>query len=74
VPERPTGKAGYVKVPFLTSENPIDGEIEHFVDCVREGRRLIVEARDGVSVKSVDVLDAAVKSYRTNLPQQVSKI
>jgi predicted dehydrogenase len=72
VPERPTGKAGYVKVQFLTSEKPIEDEIGHFVDCVRKGKRPIVDARDGV--KSVDVLDAAVKSYRTSLPQQVSKI
>jgi predicted dehydrogenase len=71
LPGRPIGKAGYVKVPFLTSVKLIDEEIGHFVDCVREGIRPIVDVRDGA--KTVAVLETAVKSYRTGLPQQVSK-
>jgi hypothetical protein len=38
---------------------------------VREGIRPIVDVRDGA--KTVAVLETAVKSYRTGLPQQVSK-
>jgi len=71
LPGRPTSKAGYVKMPFVTSEKPIDEEIAYFVECVRRCEKPIIDVRDGAM--TVAVLDAAVKSYRTGLPQRLSK-
>jgi predicted dehydrogenase len=58
-------------MPFVTFEKPIDEEITHFVECVRGGKKPIIDARGGAM--TVSVLDAAVKSYRTGLPKRLSK-
>ncbi len=69
LPGRPVGKAGYMRLPFQTIGKPMDAEIAHFVDCVREGKKPLVDAWDGA--KTVALLEAGVRSYQTGQPQRV---
>lgn len=72
LPGRPIGKAGYIRVPFQTAGKPMDAEIAHFVACVREGKKPLVDAWDGA--KTIALLEAGVRSYQTGQPQEVSEV
>jgi UDP-N-acetylglucosamine 3-dehydrogenase len=64
--------SGYRHVPFPTTGKPMDAEIAHFVECVRDGKKPLVDAWDGA--QTVALLDAAVRSYQTGQPQPVRKV
>jgi UDP-2-acetamido-3-amino-2,3-dideoxy-glucuronate N-acetyltransferase len=45
---------------------PLQAECEHFIECMREGRRPRTDARDGIAV--LRVLDAARRSMKSGCP------
>ena len=57
-----TLRFGDIHIPHLANDEPLRLEVEHFVECVREGRRPLSDGRDGLNV--VRVLEAMERSLR----------
>lgn len=53
---------GQVTIPYITWQEPLRLECEHFVDCVRTGKDPRTDAMQGLTV--VSVLEAASESLR----------
>ncbi len=53
-------RAGDIRIPHIGLSEPLRLECEHFVECVRSGRRPRSDARQGLAVMSI--LDAARQS------------
>jgi predicted dehydrogenase len=53
-------RAGDVRAPRVTAREPLRVEIEHFIDCVRDGQRPMTDGPHGRRV--VSVLEAAHRS------------
>ncbi len=51
---------GDVVIPRLPAGEPLFAEVDHFLSCVRDGRRPLTDGRNGLDV--VRVLDAASRS------------
>jgi len=57
-----TLRFGDIHIPRIANDEPLRVECEHFVDCIREGRRPLSDGRDGLNV--VRVLEAMELSLR----------
>jgi predicted dehydrogenase len=55
-----TLRFGDIHIPHLANDEPLRLEVEHFVECVRDGRRPLSDGRDGLNV--VRVLEAMERS------------
>jgi len=53
---------GQVTIPYITWQEPLRLECEHFVDCVRTGADPRTDAMQGLAV--VSALEAATESLR----------
>jgi predicted dehydrogenase len=58
-----TLRFGDIYCPHLPNDEPLRLEVEHFVECVRDGRRPLSDGRDGLNV--VRVLEAMERSLRS---------
>lgn len=57
-----TLRFGDIHIPHIANDEPLRLECQHFVDCVREGKRPLSDGRDGLNV--VRVLEAMQRSLR----------
>ena len=57
-----TLRFGDIHIPRIANDEPLRLEVEHFVDCIREGRQPLSDGRDGLNV--VRVLEAMQRSLR----------
>jgi predicted dehydrogenase len=57
-----TLRFGDIHIPHLVNDEPLKLEVEHFVECVRDGCRPLSDGRDGLNV--VRVLEAMERSLR----------
>jgi predicted dehydrogenase len=55
-------RTGDVSIPTLKFDEPLQSECQHFVECVREGKRPRTDGENGLKV--VRVLEAAEQSLR----------
>ena len=55
-------RVGDVVIPRLQFDEPLQGECQHFIDCIREGRQPLTDGDCGLRV--VKVLQAAERSLR----------
>jgi predicted dehydrogenase len=51
-------------IPFVKQEEPLRGEAQHFLDCIRSGETPLTSGRHGMDV--VRVLEASSESLRAN--------
>jgi predicted dehydrogenase len=51
-------------IPYVKQEEPLKVECQHFLDCIREGRKPLTGGREGLEV--VRVLEAASASLKRN--------
>jgi predicted dehydrogenase len=49
-------------IPYIKQEEPLKGECQHFIDCIRTGQRPITDGRHGGNV--VRVLEASSRSLQ----------
>lgn len=61
---RYTLHSGEVETPSIDPTEPLLKECEHFIECIREGRRPLSDGRNGLQV--VQVLEAAQSSLDNN--------
>lgn len=65
-----TLRIGDIQIPYIRVEEPLRLEAQHFIDCVREGRRPRTDGREGLAV--IRVLEAAQRSlHRRGAPVEV---
>jgi predicted dehydrogenase len=57
---------GDILVPFVSSEEPLEVQDRHFVDCIHSGATPLTDGENGLAV--VEVLEAAQLSLRLNRP------
>jgi len=57
-----TLRFGDIHIPHIANDEPLRLEVQHFVDCIREGKRPLSDGRDGLNV--VRVLEAMQVSLR----------
>ena len=57
-----TLRFGDIHIPHIANDEPLRLEVQHFVDCIREGRQPRSDGRDGLNV--VRVLEAMQLSLR----------
>lgn len=50
-------RAGDILIPRISFREPLKVEMEHFVECLREGKKPITDGRNGLEV--VEILEAA---------------
>jgi len=55
-------RAGDILIPRISFREPLKLEMEHFAQCVREGKRPLTDGRNGLEV--VEILEAAQKSMQ----------
>lgn len=55
-----------VAVPETTGYDPYFGQLQHFLECIRNGQEPIVTAED--SLKAMEIALAAIESVRTSQP------
>lgn len=51
---------GQIVAPYLSAEEPLRAQDEHFIECARSGQRPRSDGRSGLAV--VEVLEAAIRS------------
>ena len=57
-----TLRFGDIHIPRIANDEPLRLEVEHFVECIREGKQPLSDGRDGLNV--VRVLEAMQVSLR----------
>lgn len=57
-----TLRTGDIQIPYIKMQEPLQLEVQHFVDCIRNGKMPRSDAKDGLRV--VKILDAAQKSLK----------
>lgn len=66
------GQRDWVKIPTIlpesadVSHHPFQGQMDHFVDCIREGRESHCNLAD--AIKTHEIVFAAQEAYRTRRP------
>jgi predicted dehydrogenase len=66
------GQKGWAEIPAIlpdsadVSHHPFQGQIDHFVECIREGRESHCNLDD--AIKTHEIVFAAQESYRTHRP------
>jgi predicted dehydrogenase len=59
-----TLRMGDIQIPYIKVEEPLRLEVQHFVDCVRSGRKPRTDGGEGLRV--LQILEAAQRSLRQN--------
>lgn len=55
-------RAGDILIPRISFREPLKVEMEHFVECIKEGKKPITDGRNGLEV--VEILEAAQVSMQ----------
>lgn len=68
-----TLRFGDITIPHLKIDEPLRLECQHFLDCIREGKKPRSDGEDGLRV--VKILDAAQRSLKSNgVPMPIESV
>ena len=66
---------GEITIPFIPWQEPLKLECEHFLDCVRTGRRPLTDGRQGLEVVAVlEAADRSLKDGGSRVPVEIPEM
>lgn len=67
--EELTLRFGDIVIPFLSMQEPLYLECQHFVDCIREDKKPLTDGENGLEV--LKILEATDRSIKKGIPVKV---